>query len=125
MDKDRCDAKKVKKKDPDCHCQLCTCKQAGTLRTAATPKGQITEELTLLPPRAIYGECKLARLTVTSVSELGFTTSESVTKSSFQLLQVLYVRSEWITWIGQHPVSDVSINRLNGGYGQAMGFTVN
>jgi len=27
------------------------CKHAGTLRTAATPKGQITEELPLLPPR--------------------------------------------------------------------------
>jgi len=44
---------------------ICTtlCKQAGTLRTAATPKGQITEELPLLPPRAIYGECKAVRLT--------------------------------------------------------------
>jgi len=41
------------------------CKQAGTLCTAATPKGQITEEISLQSPRAIHGECKSARLTLT------------------------------------------------------------
>ena len=40
------------------------CKQAGTLRSAATPKGQITEEIPLQSPRAIYDERKSARLTL-------------------------------------------------------------